>query len=147
MIQVKNISKAFKEAQVLSDISIDFEPGKINFIIGRSGQGKSVLLKHIIGITKPDAGSVDIDNVRISDVKGADLYKAVKHMGMLFQGGALFDSMNVEDNTAFYLNQHGDPKTGKGYPKKEIADLVAHALEMVVLRGHKKKCLQTYRVA
>lgn len=139
MIKIRNLWKRFDKLQVLAGMDLDVNTAETLVILGPSGIGKSVLLKHIIGITKPDAGTVDIDDVRISEVKGADLYKAVKHMGMLFQGGALFDSMNVEDNTAFYLHQHGDPKTGKAYPKKEITDLVAHALEMVGLEGTQKK--------
>jgi phospholipid/cholesterol/gamma-HCH transport system ATP-binding protein len=139
MITIRNLWKKFDKLQVLSGMDLDVKTGETLVILGPSGIGKSVLLKHIIGITKPDNGTIDIDGVTISEVKGQDLYKAVKHMGMLFQGGALFDSMNVEDNVAFYLHQHGNTKTGKSYPKNEIADMVANALEMVGLAGTQKK--------
>jgi len=139
MIKIQNLWKRYDKLQVLAGMDLEVKTGETLVILGPSGIGKSVLLKHIIGISKPDAGSIDIDNVRISDIQGADLYKEVKHMGMLFQGGALFDSMNVEDNAAFYLHQHGDPRTGKHYSKKEIADKVTEALEMVGLGGTHKK--------
>ena len=106
MIKIQNLWKRYDKLQVLAGMDLEVKTGETLVILGPSGIGKSVLLKHIIGISKPDAGSIDIDNVRISDIQGADLYKEVKHMGMLFQGGALFDSMNVEDNAAFYLHQH-----------------------------------------
>ncbi|MBM3207507.1 MAG: ATP-binding cassette domain-containing protein [Chlamydiae bacterium] len=139
MIKIRNLWKKFDKMEVLKGMDLDVNTGETLVILGPSGIGKSVLLKHIIGITKPDEGSIYIDNVCISDIKGADLYKAIKHMGMLFQGGALFDSMNVEENVSFYLDQHGDPKTGKRYPRKEIAERVAQALEMVGLAGTQKK--------
>lgn len=139
MIQIRNLWKRFDKLQVLAGLDLDIKTGETLVILGPSGIGKSVLLKHIIGITKPDAGSIEIDGQMISDMKPHELYNAVKHMGMLFQGGALFDSMNVEENTGFYLHQHGDPKTGKRFSKKEIADKVAEALEMVGLAGTQKK--------
>jgi phospholipid/cholesterol/gamma-HCH transport system ATP-binding protein len=125
--------------KVLDNLDLEIKTGETLVVLGRSGVGKSVLLKHIIGITKPDSGTIDINGVRITDLTGPDLYKAVQEMGMLFQGSALFDSMNVEENTAFYLNQHGDRKTGKRYSKKELDEIVAHALEMVGLEGTQKK--------
>jgi phospholipid/cholesterol/gamma-HCH transport system ATP-binding protein len=139
MIKARNLFKRFGKNQVMDDLSIDIETGETLVILGRSGVGKSVLIKHIIGILKPDAGTIDVDNVRITDLSGPELYKAVTNMGMLFQGAALFDSMNVEENTAFYLNEHGDSKTGQRYTEKEIHDRVDHALELVGLQGTQKK--------
>lgn len=139
MIKITNLWKHFDKLQVLAGLDLEINTGETLVILGPSGIGKSVLLKHIIGITKPDAGEIDIDGVKISNLKEGELYKAVRHMGMLFQGGALFDSMNVEENTAFYLSQHGDARTGKRYSKKETADKVAEALEMVGLGGTQKK--------
>src|SRR4029079_15947511 len=101
--------------------------------------GKSVLLKHIIGLLKPDRGTVDIDGVRITDLEGAELLFAVRHMGMLFQGGALFDSMTIEENTGFYLKQHGDPHMGKRLSKEELKERVRHALQIVGLEGTENK--------
>jgi phospholipid/cholesterol/gamma-HCH transport system ATP-binding protein len=139
MITIRNLYKRYGKIQVLDDMNLEIKTGETLVILGRSGVGKSVLLKHIIGITKPDSGTIDIDDVRITDLTGPPLYKAVKHMGMLFQGAALFDSMNVRDNVAFYLKEHGDPKTGIHYSEKEIDDRVAHALEMVDLAGTQQK--------
>ena len=101
--------------------------------------GKSVLLKHIIGISKADAGSIDINGVRISDLEGPDLYKAAINMGMLFQGAALFDSLNVEENTGFFLNEHGDLQKGTDLSDEEISLRVKEALQMVGLEGTEKK--------
>ena len=108
MIQVQNISKSFKETRVLTDISIDFHPGKINFIIGRSGQGKSVLLKCMVGLLEPDAGSILYDGVDFLNMD-EDQHKAIRQeVGMLFQGAALFDSMTVEENVMFPLTMYSN---------------------------------------
>lgn len=139
MIVIKDLWKKYGKLQVLAGLDLEIKTGETIVILGRSGVGKSVLLKHIIGITKPDAGTIDIDDVRISDLSGPELYKAVQHMGMLFQGSALFDSMNIAENTAFYLKQHGDPHTGKKYSKQEIDERVGHALEMVGLHDTQTK--------
>src|SRR5690242_9584385 len=113
MIKIHNLWKRFGRMQVLAGLDLEVNAGETIVLLGPSGIGKSVLLKHIIGLLKPDAGSIDIDGMRVTDLEGVDLLQAVKHMGMLFQSGALFDSMNVEENVAFYLKQHGDPATGK----------------------------------
>ncbi len=108
MIQVQNLSKAFREVQVLSDISIDFLPGKINFIIGRSGQGKSVLLKCMVGLLEPNTGSILYDGVDFLNMD-EDQHKAIRQeVGMLFQGAALFDSMTVEENVMFPLTMYSN---------------------------------------
>lgn len=108
MIQVQNISKSFKETRVLTDISIDFLPGKINFIIGRSGQGKSVLLKCMVGLLEPDAGSILYDGIDFLNMD-EDQHKAIRQeVGMLFQGAALFDSMTVEENVMFPLTMYSN---------------------------------------
>lgn len=139
MITIRNLSKRYKNLQVLDALDLDIQTGETIVILGRSGIGKSVLLKHIIGITKPDNGTIDINGLRITDLKEAGIYEAIKNMGMLFQGAALFDSMNIEENTAFYLNQHGDPKTGIPYSKQEIKERVEQALTMVGLEGTQHK--------
>jgi phospholipid/cholesterol/gamma-HCH transport system ATP-binding protein len=108
VIQVQNISKAFKEVQVLSDISIDFLPGKINFIIGRSGQGKSVLLKCMVGLLEPETGSILYDGVDFLNMNEDQLRDVRQEVGMLFQGAALFDSMTVEENVMFPLTMYSN---------------------------------------
>lgn len=139
MIIVDDVWKNFGEQNVLKGLSLIVNDGETLVILGRSGVGKSVLLKHILGLTKPDRGTIEVDGIRISDLYGAKLYHSIKHMGMLFQGAALFDSMTIEENTAFYLRQHGDRKTGKRFSEKEIIDRVAEALEMVGLAGTQQK--------
>lgn len=108
MITLDNISKKFGDKLVLDDISLTFERGKTNLIIGQSGSGKTVLMKICIGLFDPDNGKVCFDNRQFSNTK--DKYKADirKEMGVLFQGGALFDSMNVEQNIMFPLNMFTD---------------------------------------
>ncbi len=138
MISIRNLWKKFDTLQVMAGLSLDVKPGETLVILGPSGIGKSVLLKHIIGLCTPDEGTVEIDGKIITSLKESDLYKAVLNMGMLFQGGALFDSMNVEQNTAFHLTQHGHPDKRR-YTKKEISEKVAEALEMVGLAGTEKK--------
>lgn len=139
MIKIRNLNKRYGKLQVLDDMCLDIEKGETLVILGRSGAGKSVLLKHIIGISKPDSGTIDVEGVRISDLQGNALYKAIYSMGMLFQGGALFDSMNIEENTGFYLKEHGDLAAKKAYTEEEIATRVDAALEMVGLAGVQKK--------
>ncbi len=139
MIKIRGLHKRFKKAEVLSGLDIDILEGETIVILGPSGAGKSVLLKHIIGITKPDYGSVEVDDLNIAELSGPNLLRAVKSMGMLFQGAALFDSMTIAENTGFYLTEHDDPKTGKRVPQKEISDRVDEALEMVGLQGTQDK--------
>lgn len=139
MIQIKNLWKKYGKIDVLKGLNLEAYQGEILVILGRSGVGKSVLLRHIIGIEKPDEGSIEVDGVMISNLKKNQIYSAVKNMGMLFQGSALFDSMTIEENTAFYLKQHGDPITKKPFPEKVIEQKVAEALAMVGLEGTEKK--------
>lgn len=139
MIKINDLWKRFDKVQVLSGLNLEIREGETLVVLGPSGIGKSVLLKHIIGLLKPDKGTVDVNDTRITDLYGPDLFKAVQHMGMLFQGSALFDSMNVEENTAFYLTQHGDPETGKKLSKEEIEKRVNHALELVGMQDTQKK--------
>lgn len=139
MIRIKNLWKKYGKLDVLRGLNLEANRGEILVILGRSGVGKSVLLRHIIGIEKPDQGSIEIDSVSITNLKKNQIYKAVKNMGMLFQGSALFDSMNIEENTGFYLEQHGDPITKKKFPPEVIKQKVKEALSMVGLEGTELK--------
>lgn len=104
MIEIKNISKSFSDQKVLNDISIVFEKGKTNLIIGQSGSGKTVLMKCCIGLLDVDEGQINFDETCFSDLSEKGKRKTQKEMGVLFQGGALFDSFTVEDNVIFPLN-------------------------------------------
>jgi len=106
MIEIKNISKAFNGNQVLDRLDLTIETGETVVIIGRSGCGKSVLLKHLVGLLKPDRGSVLVDGVDITRLSGRSLDKIRLKFGMLFQSAALFDSMTVEGNVSFPLQEH-----------------------------------------
>lgn len=134
MIEVKDLWKSYNGNQVLKGLNLTINDGETVVILGRSGVGKSVLLRQIMGIEHPDKGSVLVDGVSICDLKGQALYKAVGQMGMLFQGGALFDSLTIEENVGFYLNQHGDPRTGEMLSKEAVQERVEKALNMVDLK-------------
>jgi phospholipid/cholesterol/gamma-HCH transport system ATP-binding protein len=133
MIEVENISKAFDGKQILSDISGKFEQGKTNLIIGASGTGKTVLLKCIVGLVMPDSGSVYY-NGRDFTHADRDLKTEIRReIGMLFQGGALFDSKNVEENVMFPLNILTE------MPPDEKLDRVNFCLARVGLENVNKK--------
>lgn len=134
VIIVKDVWKSYGSLQVLKGLNLTVNEGETVVILGRSGVGKSVLLRQIIGIEKPDQGTIEVGGVCISDLSSYHRMQAAKSMGMLFQGSALFDSMNVEDNVAFYLSQH-EPRLGA----KEIKSRVAEALELVGLEGVQSK--------
>lgn len=104
MIKVKNITKSFEGRTVLNNISTVFEDGKTNLIIGRSGSGKTVMIKNIIGLMRPDSGQILYDGRDLTSMNKAELKSLRKEMGMLFQGSALFDSMTVLENVMFPLD-------------------------------------------
>lgn len=139
MILAKHLHKRYGSVDVLKDLSLEVKQGEILVILGRSGVGKSVLLRHIIGLEKPDKGTIEVDGTDITACKPHEIYAAIKNMGMLFQGAALFDSLNIFENTAFYLRQHGDPKTGKAFDETTIRQKVKEALDMVDLNSVEKK--------
>jgi phospholipid/cholesterol/gamma-HCH transport system ATP-binding protein len=103
MIEVQQICKSFEENEVLKDISMIFDAGKTNLIIGRSGSGKTVLMKTLIGLMRPDSGAILYDGRNLTSMNKYDLKTLRREMGMLFQGSALFDSMTVLENVMFPL--------------------------------------------
>ena len=133
MIRLINVTKSFDSQVVLNKLSMDILTGKITSIIGPSGEGKSVLLKHMIGLLKPDSGEVVADGDVISSMRGSNLNRAREKFGMLFQNAALFDSMTVFENVAFPLEE----KTRLS--ASEIRDRVHEALAHVGLKGIDKK--------
>lgn len=139
MIDIQDVYKSFGAQAVLKGLSVEIPAGKTLVILGRSGVGKSVLLKHIMGLTKPDSGKIIIDGKDIAKLSPKELEKARMSMGMLFQGAALFDSMNIEENVGFYLKEHANQETGKPNSPQFIKDKVHEALAMVGLEGTEKK--------
>ena len=106
MIKITNLNKSFDGQVVLKDINLDINAGEIWVILGPSGSGKSVLLKHLIGLMRPDSGSAEVNRWPMSHLSERELLKVRKNIGFLFQDGALFDSLNVRDNVAFPLEEH-----------------------------------------
>jgi phospholipid/cholesterol/gamma-HCH transport system ATP-binding protein len=133
MIRTENIVKIFGENEVLKGISTTFESGKTNLIIGRSGAGKTVLLKTLIGLVQPTSGTVWYDNVDFSHLNKEELRAVRMKVGMLFQGSALFDSMTVEQNIRFPLDMFTH------MTHKEKVNRVNFCLERVNLTGANKK--------
>ena len=129
MIEIINISKSFGEKKILDNLNLNINSGEVMVIIGRSGGGKSVLLKHIIGLLKPDFGQIIIDNNDVTKIEDKELDVLRLSFGMLFQGAALFDSMTVGENVGFALREH--TKT----PEAKIKEKIANALSLVGLGG------------
>ena len=129
VISVRDLTKSFGSNTVLEDISIDFPQRTITTVIGPSGTGKSVFLRNLIGLLKPDRGEIWVGDDNIPALNRRDLLEVRKKFGVLFQDGALFGSMNLFDNTAFPLREHTNKK------EKEIRDIVMEKLELVGLEG------------
>jgi phospholipid/cholesterol/gamma-HCH transport system ATP-binding protein len=132
MILVKDIHKTFGTNHVLKGLSLEINKGETLTVIGGSGSGKSVLMKHIIGLLKPESGSVFIDDVDITRLKQKKLFEIIEQFGMVFQGGALFDSLTVAGNVAFGI------KNKDKMPKEEIANIVEDSLHKVGMGGISK---------
>ena len=130
MIKITNLYKSFGDKQVLKGVNLKIEDGETIVIIGRSGEGKSVLIKHIVGLLIPDSGFVEVENQNVFDLSTKQLYELRKKFGFLFQGSALFDSMTVEENISLPLVE-----SKNGFPKSEIDKIVSEKLELVGLPG------------
>jgi len=129
MVKVEGLRKSFGRQPVLRDLDLEVATGSITVIIGRSGGGKSVFLKHLIGLLRPDAGRVLVDGVEITQLTGRALDGIRRRYGVVFQGGALFDSMSCADNVAFPLREKFR------MPTAEIAKRVEASLAQVGLEG------------
>jgi phospholipid/cholesterol/gamma-HCH transport system ATP-binding protein len=105
MIEIRNLYKAFGSQMILNNLNLTIKRGETKAIIGRSGVGKSVLLKNIVGLIRPDSGSIKINGVEVTNLNEKEYNRLRMEIGLVFQGGALFDSMSVADNVAFVLNE------------------------------------------
>jgi phospholipid/cholesterol/gamma-HCH transport system ATP-binding protein len=133
VISLRGVTKSFGSHTVLQDISFDIPKGRITAIMGPSGTGKSVMLKNIIGLLTPETGEIWVEGEQIVGMRDRDLYRIRRKMGVLFQDGALFGSMNIYDNIAFPLREH----TKKS--ERDIHDKVMANSELVGLLDHMKK--------
>ncbi len=132
-IRIRGLRKKFGKQEVLSGIDLDVFRGETLAIVGPSGEGKTVMVKHIIGLLRPDAGTVVVDGVEVNKLRERELAPVRKRVSMLFQGGALFDSLTVEENVAFPLIEAGVRD------REEVNRRVHEALESVDLDEHKHK--------
>jgi len=129
MIELIDIHKSFGNHQVLDGVNLEVKKGESVVVIGRSGSGKTVLIKHIIGLLKPDAGEVWVDGIKVNELKEKELNQLRRRFGMLFQSAALFDSMTVGENVGFAFMQSTKMK------REGIKDRVKECLRMVGLEG------------
>jgi phospholipid/cholesterol/gamma-HCH transport system ATP-binding protein len=129
MIAIRELCKNFDSHKVLNNINLNIEEGQTTVIIGRSGCGKSVLLKHIVGILRPDSGKIFIEGRDISSLNEKQMKALNLKIGMVFQGGALFDSMTVGENVGFALIEH------QHVEKRELLERIEEALSLVDLSG------------
>ena len=130
VLVIKNVTKQFGPHVVLDDVSLTIEKGKTTVVIGPSGCGKTVLIKHLIALLRPTSGEVYFKNQRIDDLNERDLNDIRTHYGFLFQGGALFDSLDVFENIIFPIRQHAKIKDWE-----QVEELVKEKLGMVGLDG------------
>ena len=129
MIEMRDVHKAFGRKQVLRGFSLTVEEGNTVALVGFSGAGKSVALKHIAGLIRPDSGSVRVDDTEVPALKGEELYEHRRKLGYVFQFAALFDSMTISENLAMGLLKKG------GFSEQQIRDRVRESLELVELDG------------
>ena len=132
-IRIKGLTKSFGPQTIFEDVSMEIPKGLVTIVLGPSGTGKSVFLKHLVGLLKPDRGEVWVDGQNIPALRERALYAVRKKFGVLFQDGALFGSMSLYDNTAFPLREHTKKSEG------EIRKIVMSKLELVGLIGAERK--------
>jgi phospholipid/cholesterol/gamma-HCH transport system ATP-binding protein len=133
LIHVENLIQKIGGQEILKGVTIDIKRGETLVLLGKSGGGKSVFLRHLIGLMRPVSGSIRFENIEVTHLKERELEPVRRKIGMLFQDGALFDSMNVFDNVAFPLRERGEKKPSV------IREKVAEALGMVNMTGHEHK--------
>lgn len=135
-IEFKNVIKSFGERTILKGISFQIKQGEIVFILGTSGTGKSVLLKNLVGLLRPDSGEIWIDGEEVSQLSEEKYFAIRKKCGMVFQHPALFDSLSVFENVAFGVRKHYD------YDEQKVEEIVANCLKLVHLKNVENKLPQ-----
>ena len=135
MIRLENVSLSFGEKVILDNTSLSIKKGEIAIILGPSGAGKSSILKIMLGLWQPDSGSVFIGNKDISKLSEIEMLPLRRNMGVVFQGNALFDSLTVEENVAYFLKEHG------GINDSLIKEKVSEILSFINLKGTEKTCI------
>lgn len=135
LYQIRGLTKRYGNKLVLDDLDFDIRRGECFVILGRSGTGKSVALRQLNGLEKPEAGSVVFDGTDLTQLEERELFPIRRRIAMLFQSGALFDSMNVLENVAFPLREHKKREMGE----REIAETVRHKLALVGLKDVDRK--------
>jgi phospholipid/cholesterol/gamma-HCH transport system ATP-binding protein len=133
MIRMEDVHKRYDNQKVLDGVSFEIQTGSVTTIMGRSGAGKSVLIRHMIGLENPDSGKIFIDNDDIVGMSSRELNRIRRRFGVLFQDGALFDSLSVKDNVAFPLREH------LKLSEKQLVDIVHEKLAIVGMTGHEDK--------
>jgi phospholipid/cholesterol/gamma-HCH transport system ATP-binding protein len=133
MIKIRDLKKSFDGQVVLDGVSLDVERGGTAVVIGGSGSGKTVLLRHINGLIKPDEGEVIVDGVNVGELRETELNRFRRRIGMVFQGSALFDSMNVYQNVAFAVHEH------TSLPESRVREIVKEKLALTNLEGIEEK--------
>ena len=129
MIRIVDLHKSFGQKEVLRGVDLTVQKGETMVVIGQSGSGKSVLIKHMIGLLKPDSGQIYVDDIDITRLRDDALMRATRKFGMLFQGAALFDSMTVAENVRFGLERYTK------LSEEQIQKRVAESLDLVGLKG------------
>src|ERR671922_2077658 len=132
-VVVEGLSKSFGKQNIWRDVTMDIPEGEVSVLLGPSGTGKSVFLKSLIGLLRPERGSIIVDGTNIIECTAKELYEIRTLFGVMFQDGALFGSMSLFDNTAFPLREHTKKK------ESEIRDIVMEKLELVGLGGDGNK--------
>ncbi|MBS0188681.1 MAG: ABC transporter ATP-binding protein [Planctomycetes bacterium] len=133
IISLRGLHKSFGSQHVLAGVNLDIAEGQTTVVLGPSGSGKSVMLKHIVGLLRPDKGEIYFDGQRVDNLRERDMTDLRLQVGLLFQGGALFDSLSVEENIEFPLREHTK------LSREERHERVAQALEVVDLKGMFRK--------
>ena len=141
MIEIRHLKKVFGNKVVLKDVNLTIYDNKITYILGMSGQGKSTIIKHIVGLLKPTSGEILVDGVDVAKADIKTLYEIRKKVGFTFQEGALFDSMNIYDNVSFPLREHTKLK------EEEIKKRVFKTLEMVGLEAKRVAYLYPHELS